>query len=236
MAEHLTVDELADAAAGLVDAARGAEITEHLAGCRRCAASQADLDQVSVRLAAEPTPPMPAALADRLSAVIAAEQTRRETGRAGADEEHRYELAHRSKPSLGTLGSDLAKPSRTRFIGRALVACVASAAIGFAGYAAGARAGLGEPQALRSPLTSSDLAPQAEDLRSKTDLDSHWLSNAWSCARKVTDGRITDIARVTVDGSPALLVYTSSGGKSWVTVVTGCPDKPHASTTSELPN
>jgi hypothetical protein len=235
VAEHLTVDELADTAAGLVDDARAAEITEHLAGCRQCAATKAELDQVSVRLAAEPAPPMPTAVADRLAAVISAEQTRRRTGAAGADEEHRYELAHRSKPSLGTLGSDLAKPSRARFIGRALVACVASAAIGFGGYAAGARAGLGEPEAIRSPLTSSDLAPQAEQLRSKTDLDSHWLSRAWSCAREVTDGRITDIARVTVDGTPALLVYTTSGGRSLVTVVTGCPDKPHAGTTTELP-
>ncbi|WP_152365099.1 anti-sigma factor family protein [Microlunatus speluncae] len=235
MAEHLTVDELADAAAGLVDAARGAEITEHLAGCRRCAASQAELEQVSVRLAAEPTPPMPAAVTARLAAVIDAEQNRRQSGQASSDDEHRYELAHRHKPSLGTLGSDLAKPSRSRFLGRALVACVAAAAIGFAGYAAGARAGLGEPQALRSPLTSRNLAPQAEELRSKTDLDSHWLSLAWSCARKVTDGRITDIARVVVDGSQALLVYTSTGGKSFVTVVSGCPDDPKASTTTELP-
>ena len=235
MAAHLTVDELADAAAGLVDDARAAEITEHLAGCRQCAAGQAELEQVSVRLAAEPAPPMPAVVADRLSAVIRSEQARRESGRAGVDEHHRYELAHRSKPSLGTIGDDLVKRSRTRLLGRALVACVASAAIGFAGYAAGARAGLGEPQAIRSPLTSSQLAPQAEDLRSKTDLDSHWLSRAWSCARKVTDGRITDIARVTVDGTPALLVSTRSGGKSWVTAGTGCPDEPKAGTTTELP-
>lgn len=235
MAEHLTVDELADAAAGLVDDARAAEITDHLAGCRSCAASQAELDQVSVRLAAEPVPPMPAAVADRLAAVISAEQSRRRTGAAGADEQHRYELAHRAKPSLGTIGSDLVKPSRARFLGRALVACVASAAIGFGGYAVGARAGLGEPQAISSPLTSSELAPQAEDLRSRSDLDSHWLSQAWSCARKVTDGRITDIARVTVDGSSALLVYTTSGGQARVTVVTGCPDKPKAGTTTELP-
>lgn len=235
MAAHLTVDELADAAAGLLDAARVAEIDDHLSGCRRCAAEKAQLDQVSLRLAAEPVPAMPAAVADRLAAIIATEQQRRSSGAADADDLHRRELADRPKPSLGTLGSDLGKPSRTRFVGRLLVACVAAVGIGFAGYAVSARAGLGEPEAIRSPLTSKDLASQAESLRSSKDLDSHWLSRAWSCVQKVTDGRITDIARVTVDGAPALLVYSTAGERSQVTVVTGCPDQPHAGPTTDLP-
>ncbi|MFC7619791.1 hypothetical protein [Microlunatus sp. GCM10028923] len=235
MAAHLTVDELADAAAGLLDAARVAEIDAHLAGCRQCSASKADLDQVSVRLAAEPVPAMPAAVADRLAEVIALEQQRRSSGAADAADLHRRELADRPKPSLGTVGSDLDKPSRSRFFGRALVACVAAVGIGFGGYAISARAGLGEPEAIQSPLTTKSLASQAESLRSTKDLDAHWLSQSWTCAQKVTDGRITDIARVTVDGAPALLVYTSAGGQAQVTVVTGCPDDPKAGATTPLP-
>ncbi|HLT61250.1 MAG TPA: hypothetical protein VK020_08665 [Microlunatus sp.] len=235
MAAHLTVEELADAAAGLLDTARAAEVADHLAGCARCAAARADLDQVSARLAAEPTPAMPPAVAARLSAVIDAEQQRRETGRAAAEERHRQELAHRVKPTLGPVGSGIDKPHRARFLVRALAACVAAAAVGFAGYAAGARAGLGEPQALRSPISSRSLAPQAEQLRSGTDLSSHWLSRAWTCAGKVVDGRITDIARVTVDGAPALLVYTDIGDRTRVTVVTGCPDEPRAGASTDLP-
>lgn len=235
MAAHLTVDELADAAAGLLDAARAAEVADHLSGCRRCAESKAELDQVSVRLAAVPTPPMPPALAARLSAVIDAEQRRRETRQADTEEHHREELAHRAKPSLGPIGSGIDKPARFAVLARALVACVAAAAVGFAGYAASARAGLGEPQAIRSPINSRSLAPQAEQLRSNSDLDSHWLSRAWSCANRVVDGRITDIARVTVDGTPALLVYTDHGERSRVTVVTGCPDSPRAAESTDLP-
>lgn len=235
MAVHLTVDELADAAAGLLDEPRAAEVADHLAGCRACAVTKAELDQVSERLAAEPAPQLPAPVAERLATVIAAEQERRESGDAEAARDHRRELEHRTKPSLGTVGGDLDKPSRLRFLGCALVACIAAAGIGFAGYAASARAGFGEPQAIRSPISSAELAPQAESLRSSTDLDAHWLSQAWSCANEVVDGRITDIARVTVDGAPALLVYTDSADGAQVTVVTGCPESPTPGLTTPLP-
>ena len=42
------------------------------------------------------------------------------------------------------------------------------------------------------------------------------------CAREVTVGRITGLLSSSVDGTPALLVYTKADGSTQVTVVTGC--------------
>jgi len=67
-------------------------------------------------------------------------------------------------------------------------------------------------------------------------LSPHRFSQAWDCARKVTDGRITGLAASTVDGTPALLVYTESDGSTQVTVVTGCgADTPSAGPSALLP-
>ena len=45
----------------------------------------------------------------------------------------------------------------------------------------------------------------------------------------MTDDRIVGLASSTVDGTPALLVYTRSGATTEVTVVTGCAtDRPSA--------
>jgi len=62
----------------------------------------------------------------------------------------------------------------------------------------------------------------AAALERLTDLDPHRFSQAWQCARRVTEGRIVGLASSSVDGTPALLVYTHSGGRDQVTVVTGC--------------
>jgi len=71
-------------------------------------------------------------------------------------------------------------------------------------------------------VNSSQLGPDATALERVTDLDPHRFSRAWQCARRVTAGRIVGLASSTVDGTPALLVYTRSDGETQVTVVTGC--------------
>jgi hypothetical protein len=43
-------------------------------------------------------------------------------------------------------------------------------------------------------------------------LSPHRFSQAWDCTREVTERRITGLASNTVDGLPALLVYTESDG------------------------
>jgi hypothetical protein len=103
----------------------------------------------------------------------------------------------------------------------ALAAAVAAAVIGFGAYVVSASAGLNEPPVVAA-VSSSDLGAQAAALE-RAGLGPHWFSRAWQCARGVvTDGRIVGLASSTVDGTPALLVYTRSGATTEVTVVTGC--------------
>src|SRR5262249_19306079 len=65
---------------GMLPARRAARIAAHLPGCPRCAEVDAQLAAVSATLARTPAPPMPASLAARLDAALAAEVT----GLAGA--------------------------------------------------------------------------------------------------------------------------------------------------------
>jgi hypothetical protein len=77
-------------------------------------------------------------------------------------------------------------------------------------------------------VSSSNLGAQASVFE-RNGLEPHRFSRAWQCARQVTNGRIVGLASSTVDGTPALLVFTRSGATTQVTVVTGCAtDRPAA--------
>ncbi|HEU4909467.1 MAG TPA: zf-HC2 domain-containing protein [Propionibacteriaceae bacterium] len=76
-AQHLSIDELAEAAEGLLDPERASAAEFHIAHCPECRAQSEALREVTATLAAEPTAPMPEAVADRLNEVIAAESARR---------------------------------------------------------------------------------------------------------------------------------------------------------------
>ena len=68
-----------------------------------------------------------------------------------------------------------------------------------------------------------DLGAEASALeRTSGGLSTHRFSQAWGCAREVTAGRVTGLVSSSVDGTPALLVYTRFDGSTQVTVVTGC--------------
>ena len=181
----------------------------------------AEAAQVSRQLAGAPVPPMPPDVAARLDAVLTQESARRNaqvSGTAGTGG-----LVDRgTKPFL--LSPDTRPPARGRAAGVVLVAAVSAAAVGAAGYALSASAGLNEPSAVAPfQVQSSELADQAREIASTRDLSAHTFSGAWRCARTVTSGRITALTPASVDGTPALLVYTRVRGESWVTVVTGCP-------------
>ena len=77
MSVHITADELAEAAAGMLDPARAAAISEHVAGCADCTEMATAISQVPGLLAAEPAPIMPDDVLTRLEAVVAAESERR---------------------------------------------------------------------------------------------------------------------------------------------------------------
>jgi anti-sigma factor ChrR (cupin superfamily) len=86
---HITADELAEAAAGMLDPARAAAIREHVAGCAACTEVATGLSQVPGLLAAEPAPTMPDDVFARLQAVVAAESERRAAERPQSASEGR---------------------------------------------------------------------------------------------------------------------------------------------------
>jgi anti-sigma factor RsiW len=236
---HLTPDELADASVGLLDPARATEVAEHLAQCAECTAEAAALDHVTALLAAEPTPPMPAAVTARLAGVIAAESRLRSEARppAGSGPLPPATLAA-GKPSLGKFGENLRKGSRSLFWSKIVMAAIAAGLIGFGGYVVSAAAGLNEPgYDAAIAIDSNQLPAAAASVRAATELESHPFTRAWSCARKATDGRIDGLVPALVDGNPGLLVYTRTGsGGTRAAAVTGCASgTPTVDATAALP-
>ncbi|HLL63574.1 MAG TPA: hypothetical protein VK401_11025 [Propionibacteriaceae bacterium] len=222
---HPLLPELAEWDEGLLDQTRAASLEGHVAGCPQCAGAVTDLREVTRRLAGVPAPSMPAAVAARLDSVVASEVSRRErrqTPRVAATAEEDV-VGHVgwTRPTLGRFGEDLPRRSLGRRLLPALAAAVAASVVGFGAYVLSASAGLNEPP-LVAAVSSRSLGPQAGALERSRDLDPHRFSRAWQCARQATNGRIAALANSTVDGTPALLVYTRSGATTMVTVVTGC--------------
>jgi anti-sigma factor RsiW len=228
-AQHLSIDELADAAEGLLDPERATVAESHIAGCAECRAQSAALREVTATLRAEPAPPMPEAVAHRLNEVVAAESARR----SGV---WKPSGIWKPRPTLGTFGEGLKKPSKSRWALPALAAAATAAVVGFGAYLISASAGLNEPPVVAA-INSGDLGVEAQAQEEAAGgLSPHRFSQAWGCARKVTDGRITGLAASTVDGTPALLVYTTADGSTHVTVVTGCGSAtPSAGPSAALP-
>ncbi|MER7755975.1 hypothetical protein [Kitasatospora sp. NPDC097643] len=83
---HPSVDELADLAEGLVESAdAAAALHRHLDGCAECRATVDALGEVRALLGAVETPPMPADVAARLDAALAAAAASTEADHAETD-------------------------------------------------------------------------------------------------------------------------------------------------------
>jgi hypothetical protein len=80
---HIDTDTLAAYREGLLSRRRAARVAAHLAGCPRCAETDAQLAGVTTMLAASQVPPMPAGLADRIEAALSAEAVSRAAAQAG---------------------------------------------------------------------------------------------------------------------------------------------------------
>ncbi len=193
-----------------------------IAGCAECRANWEALREVTATLRADVSPPMPDPVAHRLSGVVAAESAHRAVTPAIGRGNGASSSGWQPRPTLGTFGADLDKPRKSRWVVPALAAAAAAAVVGFGAYVISARAGLNEPPIVVA-VNSRDLGAEASALeRASGGLSPHRFSQAWGCARHVTDERITGLVSSTVDGMPALLVYTESGDSMHVTVVTGC--------------
>ena len=73
MNDHADFDLIAAFREGLLDQEGGELVGHHLGSCALCAERRAALDEVTTRLADDPTPPLPPQLAQRLDAALAAE-------------------------------------------------------------------------------------------------------------------------------------------------------------------
>src|SRR6266498_5634549 len=73
MNDHADFDLIAAFREGLLDQESGELVGHHLGSCALCAERRAALDEVTTRLADDPTPPLPPQLAQRLDAALAAE-------------------------------------------------------------------------------------------------------------------------------------------------------------------
>jgi Putative zinc-finger len=73
---HADAQQLAAFREGLLPARKAAKVAAHLSSCPRCAEVDAQLAAVTTILARTPAPPMPASLAARLDAALAAEIAR----------------------------------------------------------------------------------------------------------------------------------------------------------------
>lgn len=102
-AQHVTIDELADASEQVLPDARAAAVAAHLDDCAACRELAEALARTCQALADEPVPPMPPAVFDRLQAVVAAESARRASGEAAADEREAAAQAAK-RTALGTFG------------------------------------------------------------------------------------------------------------------------------------
>jgi hypothetical protein len=235
VSEHISVDELADAAEGLLDSTRAVAVDAHVAQCPDCQATAADLRTVTELLASDPAPAMPAAVASRLDSVLAGESERR-THAGLLDDRALPGGPRQPKASLDSFEAHLPRRTLRRVLPPALLSAAVAAVVGFSGYVISARAGLNEPPTTASIVDPQRLGTDARSLENSQELSPHLFSRAWQCARTVTKGRITGLASVTVDGLPALLVYTRDDGKPYATIVTGCAlDSPSAGPSAALP-
>jgi hypothetical protein len=92
----------------LLPARRAARIAAHLAECPRCAEVDAQLAAVTAALARTPTPPIPASLAARLDAVLAAEVAGRSAAGASPGHANSAEGAAPAGPADDAIPADRA--------------------------------------------------------------------------------------------------------------------------------
>lgn len=106
MSTHPTAEDLADAVAGVLTAEQSAEVDRHVASCADCAATAHRLQIVRAVLAEDSaTLRMPAEVAVRLDAALAAESARRSSGETGRVVAQR-QAAHAKRLSLGSFGEN----------------------------------------------------------------------------------------------------------------------------------
>ncbi len=143
-----------------------------------------------------------------------------------------------SRPTMGSLEKTMSRRRRpSRIIFAALGTCALAAVVGFAGYLVSAVSGHNEPAADRPLVLQDGQLGDSAEVGDHADLSAHRFSDAWTCARRVTSGRITGIRASVVDDRSGFLVFLAgTGGTTRVVFVSGCGASPTAGPSSVLPD
>lgn len=256
LGEHIDIDELADAAEGLVSGDRAAEIEQHLAGCPDCTANADALNEVHRLLADAPVEVMPDDVFARLQGTLAEEQRQRETAGPGYHDSPSARPAATSyrtesgRPSVGgggrypkpplaehfteTLGNG--RSLRAKFAGGALAGALLAGSVGFGGYVLSASAGTDEPPADQPMVVSKENLDKVAAAEARSGkLNAHRFSRAWHCVRQVTDGRVDGIRSTVMDGQQGYLVLLRKDGETRAAFVIGCDtDDPEVISTTVI--
>ncbi len=235
--EHVSREDLAEHDAGLLDAIRDRQVREHLAACADCSARLAAVQRVSLVLAAQPSPAMPADVFARLHATVTdlaagtpdAPSSRVPGSSSGWD-----------RPTMGTLETTLARRRRpAKILAGVLATCGLAAAVGFGGYVVSGLSGHNEPTADAPMIVQSQgrTLGSVSELENRSGLGPHRFSEAWNCARQVTSGRITGIRASVLNGRSGFLVFLAGAEDSTrVVFVSGCgTSQPSAGPSTVLP-
>jgi hypothetical protein len=110
--QHIEIEELAEAAEGLVDAERVRLIEDHLAGGAVCAADAEALTEVHRTLGSAPDPPMPDDVFDRLQSVVADEQRLRTTPAGSSPSSRSHTVGDGAAPGTNRYAADHPAPGR----------------------------------------------------------------------------------------------------------------------------
>jgi hypothetical protein len=239
---HIDIDELADAAEGILSPDRAAEIEDHLTVCGQCRDNAQALAGVQDLLSTAPVESMPDEVFARLQASLAEEQLHREGGgtsstpESGPTDDGKDVPDHGKRRARG--GGRLPKPYlaehftdtlqsgrrlRGRFAAGAIGAAVLAASVGFGSYMLSASAGTAEPPADQPIVAQTgELAPTATAELRSGDLNSHPFSRAWWCVKSVTDGQLSGIRATVIGGESGYLAFLPGNGETKVVFVTGC--------------
>jgi hypothetical protein len=258
-AAHLSSEQVADLDEGLLDTADEQAARAHLAGCAQCASHATQLSAVKALLAAEGAAPpaMPAPLAARIDATIAAQRQR-----------SRLPMVLVAAASVAVLGAAVGIGVST--IDDLDVSVAGSAAeldsarpednTGRAEDAAGGNGGAGKggagsdddagPKATGEVGALADLRSEDFDTQVRRQLSSPGAftdrlpapsalsPQALSCVRSALEARLPSrplVYSARLDGRPVQLVLTSPGSTPQSVWAVTCTDPPRVVARTQLP-
>jgi hypothetical protein len=256
---HIDIDELAEAAEGLVGPERAEQISRHVAQCETCSSNAEALSEVRHLLETAPAEIMPDDVFARLQGALSSEQQQREDaghdyyGQSPSGRSEKLPTTYKTETGGPTItgGGRYPKPPlaesfaaklprgrrlRARFAGGALAGALLASSAGLGGYVLSASAGTDEPPADHPVVISSErLAEAAAAEAQRGKMNAHRFSRAWQCVKQVTDGRVDGIRTTVMDGQHGYLVILRENDQSRAVFITGCDtDNPRVVSSAKI--